>query len=87
MTIAKTIARAWAEPEFKKKLVGDPRSALAEHGIEVPEGVTVKTVENTDDTVHLVLPARPADAGDVSMDDLERIAGGVFDSIGDYDCL
>ena len=87
MTIAKTIARAWTEPEFKKKLVGDPHSALAEHGIDVPEGVTVNIVENTDDTVHLVLPVRPAEAADVSMDDLERIAGGVFDSVGDYDCL
>ena len=77
MTIAKAIARAWSDETFKDKLVSDPRAALAEQGVEVPEGKTINVVENTDDTVHLVLPVKPADAGDVSADQLEKVAGGL----------
>ena len=42
---AKVIARAWVDEEFKKKLLAEPATVLAENGVEIPEGVTVKVVE------------------------------------------
>jgi hypothetical protein len=42
--------------EFRKKLLADPETVLAEAGVVLPEGVIVHFVENTDDTVHIAIP-------------------------------
>lgn len=76
MTITKAIARAWTDGAYKARLVNDPHAALAEAGVEVSAGTKVKVVENTTDTQHLVLPVAPPEAGEVSMEELERVAGG-----------
>jgi hypothetical protein len=55
----RVIAKAWADEEFKAALKADARAALASQGIEVPEGVTLKVMENTDRVIHLVLPQAP----------------------------
>ncbi len=77
MTVAKAIARAWADAAYKTKLVSDPHAALSEAGVSVPTGTTVKVIENTADTVHVVLPAAPAKASEMSIDELEKVAGGL----------
>lgn len=82
MSVSKVIARAWTDLEFKNKLLNDPNGALAEHGVDVPAGTTVKVVENTGDTVHLVLPSAPDEAGEVTTEDLERTAGGLLSTVG-----
>lgn len=76
MTIAKAIAQAWSDPAFKDRLVGDPIAALAEHGVGVPPGTTVRIIENTDDVMHIVLPVKPADMDEMPVDELEKVAGG-----------
>jgi len=77
MTIAKAIARAWTDANYKAKLLSDPSAALAEAGVDVAAGTTVQVIEDTADTQHLVLPVAPSKAGELSMSDLEGIAGGV----------
>ncbi len=76
MTVTKAIARCWTDADYKAKLLSDPHAALAEVGVEVPAGNTVKVMENTADTHHLVLPASPPAAGELSSEELEKIAGG-----------
>ena len=49
---------------------------LKDYGLEVPDGMDVKVVENADDCVHITLPAAPAGAGDLSDDELSNAAGG-----------
>ena len=44
---AKVIAKAWAEPQFKKRLLDDTRGALAELGINIGTLADYRTVENT----------------------------------------
>lgn len=77
MTIVKAIARAWTDARYKTKLLTDSHAALAEHGVEIPAGVTVKVLENTADTQHIVVPVPPGNAGELSTGDLERVAGGM----------
>ena len=77
MTIARAIARAWTNADFKAKLLTDPHAALAEVGVEVPPGTTLKVIENTADTQHLVLPVAPDNAGELSIEELEKVAGGM----------
>ena len=74
---AKIIAKAWRDPDYKAKLLTDPHAALAEVGVEVPPGTTLKVIENTADTQHLVLPVAPGNAGELSIEELEKVAGGM----------
>ena len=75
---AQIVAKAWADPVFKARLLADPRAALTEAGHAVPEGLIVKVVENTGKEVHLVLPARPTELSDAQ---LNAITGGI--TLGD----
>ena len=45
MSVPKVIVQAWTDSAFRDKLVSDPRAALAEHGLEVPEGMNVKITD------------------------------------------
>jgi nitrile hydratase len=44
---AKVVARAWADPAFKKRLLADTRAALAELGIDIGTLAEFYTVANT----------------------------------------
>lgn len=76
---ARITAKAWSDPAFKARLLSDPHVALREAGIDIPAGKTVKVVENTSDTVHLVLPPPPPE-GELTDQALDQVAGGSSDS-------
>ncbi len=59
---SKIIQKAWEDPQFKAKLLADPKSALKdEFGLDVPEGIEVTAVEETASRYYLVIPPDPAD--------------------------
>ena len=70
------VAKAWADAKFKQRLLADPAAVLKENGIEVPPGVTVKIIENSEKVVHLTLPAKPD--GELSEEALAKVAGGAL---------
>ena len=70
----KIIAKAWRDPVFKAELIANPAAALKAEGIDVPAGMTVTVVENTDKQFHLVLPPKPT--GELSDGALDGVAGG-----------
>ena len=70
------VNKAWADESFKKRLLGNPAAVLKEHGMELPPGVQVKVVENTDKVFHLTLPPKSSPQ-ELSEDDLAAIAGGL----------
>ena len=72
--MAKVIAKAWSDEGFKKRLLAQPMAVLVEHGVEVPAGVELKAVENTDKVAYFVLPAMPTGTGAEEME--ERLAAG-----------
>jgi mersacidin/lichenicidin family type 2 lantibiotic len=43
--------------------------------MDVPEGMNVNVVENTDNTVHVTLPAAPTGHTDLSDEELANAAG------------
>ncbi len=43
----KVVARAWTDPDFKKRLLDDGNTALAEMGYEGRQGETMVVLENT----------------------------------------
>jgi len=70
----KIVAKAWRDPAFKVELIANPAAALKAEGIDVPAGMTVTVVENTDKLFHLVLPPVPSD--ELSDEVLDAVAGG-----------
>lgn len=70
-------AKAWLDDAFKAKLLTDANTALAEEGIEVPAGITIKVIENTPSTLHFVLPAKPHD-GELSEEQLADFTAGGY---------
>ena len=72
--LGKIIAKAWRDPAFKAELIANPSAALKAEGIDVPAGMTVTVVENTDKQFHLVLPPVPTD--ELSDEALDGVAGG-----------
>ena len=74
------VANAWQDDAFKKRLLANPAAVLKEQGLEVSAGVQIRVVENTDQVIHLTLPAKPR-AGELSEDELEGVAGGKLGKI------
>ena len=53
---ARVVAHAWADPDFKQRLISDPHSALAELGYTLPDTTPKLAVfENTDKVHHMVV--------------------------------
>lgn len=71
----KVIAKAWSDNTYKRRLMDDPNSALAEVGVTIPSGTSIRVVENTPNTIHLVLPPQPPKS-QLSDDVLDKLASG-----------
>ncbi len=52
---ARVVARAWIDPDFRRRLLNDPRAALAEMGFPPVSGAKLVVVENTEKVHHLVV--------------------------------
>ena len=50
------VQRAVKDPAQRRQLLAEPRRVLIEAGVELPEGVEIEVLENTDTVIHLVLP-------------------------------
>ena len=71
--LEKLKAKAAEDADFRKQLIADPRSVLAEtFGITVPDGFKVVVHEDDTRTAHLVLPAFP----ELTDAQLQQAAGG-----------
>lgn len=62
------VARYYGDPDFKAEVDADPGVILRREGLEIPEGVTVKLLFNTDTLLHIVLPLLPDVAADAAGD-------------------
>jgi hypothetical protein len=70
------VAKAWADPSFKARLLNDAKTVLSEHGITMPADVEVRIIEDQDKVVHLPLPRQPS-GEELSEDQLANVAGGI----------
>ena len=52
---AKVVARAWVDPEYKKRLLGDASAAIAELGFSGLQGEDMMVMENTPKVHNLVV--------------------------------
>jgi len=51
------VRRAWSDPTFRARLIDDPKAALVEElGVDLPEGLEVRVVEERPDLMCIVVP-------------------------------
>ena len=74
--LAALFAACWKDEALKARFMADPKAVLAEHGMDVPDGIDVNVVENTDNTVHITMPAAPDGHMSLSDEELSAAAGG-----------
>lgn len=79
--LAKLFAACWKDADLKARFQSNPAQVLAEYGMEVPEGIDVIVVENSDSTVHITLPPSPVHHNELSDDELTNAAGGAGDAM------
>ena len=75
--LAQLCAACWKDEALKARFMADPKAVLKEHGLDVPDGMDVKVVENADDCVHITLPAPPDGDAEILDDELSNVAGGM----------
>jgi hypothetical protein len=79
---AKIIKHCWDDPAFREKFVADPKGTVAKYtGISAADLPEIVVHEEAAGTWHVVLPAKPADAQELSNADLEKVAGGTTPTI------
>jgi hypothetical protein len=74
------IQRSLEDEAFRQRLLAEPKAAIEQElGTQLPESIEVRVVEETADTIYLVLPSRSADAqgGELSDQELDAVAGGM----------
>ena len=72
------IEKANSDPAFRRRLLDDPKAALADFlGIPLPPGMSITVLEEQPGQHYLVLPPAPPDLDELLLDELElALVGG-----------
>ena len=76
--LASLFAACWKDEALKVRFMADPKAVLAEYDMPVSDGMDVKVVENSDNCVHITMPAPPAVHMELSDHELSNAAGGAL---------
>ncbi len=68
------LAPAWYKsPAYRSRVVREPRAVLEEFGLELPRGTQVRVWDSTAEVRYLILPLRPANSEDLSVEELAQL--------------
>jgi hypothetical protein len=78
----KIVKRCWDSEQFCREFTADPTGTFVKY-LQVPGESLPKIVvhEETPGSWHIVLPAKPGNANELSEQELEKVAGGVTPTI------
>ena len=80
------IQRSLEDEDFRQSLLDDPKgTAEQELGSHLPESIELRVVEESADTIYLVLPPSATavgEGGELSDEALEAVAGGDSEGSG-----
>lgn len=66
-----------SNPRYRAALLKNPKLVLeGQMGGKIPDGITVKAVEETPDTIYVIVPYVPKPGAELSDSELESVAGG-----------
>jgi hypothetical protein len=82
---ANLIIKALEDEGFRKELLEDPKAVIErESGQKLPEGVEIRVIEESPNSVTFILPRKPEmpdTKGELSDEALENVAGGAVVSV------
>jgi hypothetical protein len=70
------VGQAWADEEFRQRLMENPRRVLGDMGVEIPADHRLELLEDSEARTFLVLPKKPA-----HLDALASASGPSLNSI------
>ena len=76
--VQEVIARIWSDTSLKAKLIDNPKSVLADYGLEFPSSVEVQVHENTASLMNYVLPQASEIPEGIDLEEVEPVAGKVI---------
>ena len=65
--------RWYKSPEYRSRMVAQPRAVLAEMGLEVPDDVRIRVWDSSAEARYLVVPERPPGTEGMSGEHLEKL--------------
>jgi hypothetical protein len=75
------IVKAWRDEAFRQDLIRDPKKAIEkEFSIKVPSGMSISVHEESEDSLHLIVPSVPSNfyTDSLSDEELKNVIGGVI---------
>lgn len=70
--------RAIKDSAFRQELLSNPRAVLArDYQIQIPESVSIRVIEDTEETFTLALPPSQVSLQELSDAELGAVAGGL----------
>jgi len=81
------IGNATKHPQYREALLKDPKKVIeTQLNNKLPEGLDVKVVQETGDTIYLRLPHQVTEGSELTDTDLEQVAGGKGNTSDNYNC-
>ena len=72
------VQRAWKDDAFRDEFIAAPKATIEKYsGQKLPAEIKVVALAEDDKTIHFVIPPKPANADELSDEDLEKVAGGI----------
>jgi hypothetical protein len=75
--VKEAVRKSCLDQDFRKRLVGQPTAILRTEGVDLPPGIEVEVLEDTDEILHLVLPFNTmVSKAELSDAELASVVGG-----------
>jgi nitrile hydratase len=65
--------RWYKSPEYRSRMVAQPRAVLAELGLDLSDEVRIRVWDSSAEARYLVVPERPAGTDDMKAEELEKL--------------
>ena len=77
VSVQEAVRKSCLDQNFKDRLLGQPTETLRTEGFDMPRGVEVEVLEDTDAVLHLVLPFNAMfSKAELSDAELSSVVGG-----------
>jgi nitrile hydratase len=65
--------RWYKSPEYRSRMVAEPRKVLGEMGLELPAGIPIRVWDSSAEARYLVVPERPPRTEDLDAEQLSKL--------------